>query len=46
MADLAVVFHWPPPAMDSMTLAELMAWRVLAELRSRPPESTGKRRKR
>jgi hypothetical protein len=27
MADIAVIFHWPPQEMDSFTLSELMAWR-------------------
>lgn len=30
MADLAILFHWPPSAMDAMELGELMAWRALA----------------
>ncbi len=34
MADLAVVFHWPPAVMDSMALAELLDWRERARLRS------------
>jgi hypothetical protein len=46
MADLAVVFHWPPSVMEGMSLSELMGWRAMAEKRSRPPESTGKRGKR
>lgn len=36
MADLAVVFHWPPSAMDQMSLAELMAWRAQAARRVEP----------
>lgn len=27
MADLAVVFHWTPDAMDRMSLVELADWR-------------------
>ena len=26
MADLAVVFHWPPSVMDQMPLRDLMGW--------------------
>lgn len=26
MANLAVVFHWPPAAMDEMELEELLRW--------------------
>lgn len=33
MADIAVVFHWPPSAMDGMDLTELMAWRERARQR-------------
>lgn len=38
MADLAVVFHWPPAAMDCLPLSELMAWRERARERNQPPE--------
>jgi Phage P2 GpE len=34
MADIAVVFHWTPQAMDSLSLAELMDWRERARVRS------------
>jgi Phage P2 GpE len=34
MADIAVVFHWPPQAMDELTITELMAWRERARVRS------------
>ena len=34
MADIAVVFHWPPQAMDGLSLADLMDWRERARLRS------------
>lgn len=34
MADLAAVFHWPPPVMDAMSVAELMAWHELARERA------------
>jgi hypothetical protein len=43
MADVAVVFHWPPAAMEAMALSDLMGWRDHAARRSRPPE-TDKRR--
>ncbi|MCL6620434.1 MAG: GpE family phage tail protein [Thermomonas hydrothermalis] len=33
MADIAVVFHWPPDAMTDMSLDELMAWRERARER-------------
>jgi hypothetical protein len=33
MADIALVFHWPPAAMDVMPLVELMAWRERARVR-------------
>ena len=34
MADIAVIFHWGPEQMDPLPLAELMAWRERARLRS------------
>ncbi|MGE7139654.1 GpE family phage tail protein [Luteibacter sp. NPDC031894] len=34
MADLAVVFHWPPREMDVMGPAELMVWHERAVERS------------
>ncbi|WP_079731688.1 GpE family phage tail protein [Novosphingobium mathurense] len=37
MADLAVVFHWPPSAMDDMHLSELMSWHARAVKRSEVP---------
>ncbi|MFP3343328.1 GpE family phage tail protein [Halomonas sp. SIMBA_159] len=33
MADLAMVFHWEPQAMDGMELDELMEWRERARKR-------------
>lgn len=33
MADIAVVFHWPPQAMNDMSLSELMGWREDARRR-------------
>jgi hypothetical protein len=34
MADIAVVFHWPPAAMHDMEISELVAWRERARLRN------------
>lgn len=34
MADIAAIFHWPPAAMDGMSLIELAAWRERARVRS------------
>jgi len=34
MADIAVVFHWPPSAMEGMSLTELMDWREQARIRA------------
>ncbi|WP_144741835.1 GpE family phage tail protein [Collimonas humicola] len=34
MADIAVVFHWPPQAMDELDITDLMAWRERARVRS------------
>ena len=44
MADLAMVFHWGPPEMDAMSLAELMEWRERARRRFEPraPRKTRK----
>lgn len=36
MADLAVIFHWPPNSMADMSLAELMKWRGKAVKRHNP----------
>ena len=30
MADIAIIFHWPPQAMDGMAVSELMHWRAQA----------------
>ena len=38
MADLAIVFHWPPAVMDQMSLHELMQWRALAIARHNPDQ--------
>lgn len=37
MADLAVVFHWPPESMDGMSLEELARWWARARARAAPP---------
>lgn len=34
MADIALVFGWPPSVMDPMALEELMDWREHARLRN------------
>lgn len=36
MADIAVVFHWPPASMAAMDLQELSEWRERARERSQP----------
>ncbi|WP_137936096.1 GpE family phage tail protein [Chitinivorax sp. B] len=33
MADIALVFHWPPSAFKHMSLTELMDWREAARVR-------------
>jgi hypothetical protein len=33
MADIAVVFHWSPADMNSMSLTDLAAWRERARVR-------------
>lgn len=38
MADIALVFNWPPDAMDSMFLDELIEWRELARRRYQTDE--------
>jgi hypothetical protein len=38
MADLAITFHWPLLEMESLSLAELMAWRERARVRSQVDE--------
>lgn len=43
MADVAIIFHWPPSDMDAMDLSELMGWRAQAARRSQAPEKSGKR---
>ncbi|TBX30214.1 GpE family phage tail protein, partial [Rahnella victoriana] len=34
MADVAVIFHWPPSELNPMTLTELLVWRHKAMQRS------------
>lgn len=36
MADIALVFHWTPAAMDPMELDELSEWRERARVRHQP----------
>ncbi len=36
MADIAFVFHWPPAAMNDLSVPELMAWRDRAARRHDP----------
>lgn len=38
MADIAFVFHWPPAAMDPMSLDELARWWAKAIARANPSE--------
>jgi len=39
MADVAVIFHWPPSEMNGMTLTELIGWRHKAVQRSGAKDS-------
>ncbi|NUT17449.1 MAG: GpE family phage tail protein [Cupriavidus sp.] len=34
IADVAVIFHWPPAHLYAMEVAELMEWRARARERS------------
>jgi hypothetical protein len=34
MADIAVIFHWPPAALYPMSLSEIITWREKALQRS------------
>jgi len=38
MADIAVVFHWPPSEMNPMPLGELLRWRHKALQRHGDPD--------
>lgn len=33
MADIAIVFHWPPSEMNQMDINELAMWREEARIR-------------
>ncbi|WP_456386427.1 GpE family phage tail protein [Profundibacter sp.] len=39
MANIAVVFHWPPSEMNAMSVAELARWHELALARAPNTES-------
>ncbi|MEO7467870.1 MAG: GpE family phage tail protein, partial [Sphingobium limneticum] len=43
MADIAIIFHWPPQSMADMDLSDLMQWRSHAAKRSKPSDKNGKR---
>lgn len=45
MADLAMVFHWPPDTMEAMTLEELAEWRERARDRHEVKDSKHARRR-
>lgn len=40
MADIALVFHWPPQAMAEMSLEEIAAWRERARQRHEAAHKT------
>ena len=42
MADIALIFHWPPAAMTDMAVGELLHWRALAVQRHNHLHSTEK----
>lgn len=42
MADVAIIFHWPPAVMEPMYIGELMHWRQLAVERHNAMWSTEK----
>jgi len=44
MADLALVFHWPPDVMAAMALEELTSWRERARARHEPPRTPKRKR--
>ncbi|WP_345740023.1 GpE family phage tail protein [Morganella morganii] len=33
IADIAMVFHWPPVSFDTMSVSELLKWHRLAATR-------------
>jgi hypothetical protein len=39
MADIALVFHWPPHHLDRMSIAELGRWRTKAATRQNPEDA-------
>ncbi len=41
MADIALVFHWPPEAMDRMSIEELARWHEKARERFEAQNNTG-----
>jgi hypothetical protein len=41
MADIASVFHWPPDAMDAMSIEELAMWREKARERAEAQNGGG-----
>lgn len=43
MADLAMVFHWTPGDMETMSLEELTEWRERARLRHESPKKAPNR---
>jgi len=34
MADIAVIFHWPPSELYTLSLSDLISWREMALKRS------------
>ncbi len=38
IANIAVIFHWPPSTYDDMDIAELTKWHQLALKRNQPPK--------
>ncbi|MEO0682714.1 MAG: GpE family phage tail protein [Pseudomonadota bacterium] len=42
MADIAVIFHWPPSEMDGMNLEELAGWHARALARHEAQEGRPK----
>ncbi|MEI7187347.1 GpE family phage tail protein [Dickeya dianthicola] len=42
VADIAVVFNWPPSELFSMDLGEVIAWRARAAIRSGASETDEK----
>lgn len=41
MADVALVFHWPPDVMNAMAPEELARWRAKAQARMNPEDTDG-----